>query len=144
MDPLEDETIAPAPEADSTDASDSEQENQSKESAQKEDPVVEAWQQNFACMQKHEQSADSKSPNSRTIEVLQQMLDYYERTQDTWRVIAYRKAINALRRQPEKIVTKKQALSITGVGPRLQTRLRKLFSLTGCVVLRTLIIRPRT
>lgn len=126
LDPLEDETTAPAPEADSSEASDSEQENHSRKSVQENDPAVEKWQQNFACMQKHEQSSDSKSPNSRTIEVLQQMLDYYERTQDTWRVIAYRKAINALRRQPEKIVTKKQALSITGVGPRLADKIEEI------------------
>ena len=93
---------------------------------QKEDPVVDAWQQNFTCMQKHEQNSDSNGPNSRTIEVLQRMLDYYERTGDHWRVIAYRKAISALRRQPKRIVTKMQARAIPGIGPRLADKIEEI------------------
>lgn len=88
--------------------------------------MVDAWQQKFACMQKHEQRSDYKSPNGRTIEVLQQMLDYYERTADHWRVIGYRKAISALRRQPKRIVTRIQARSIPGIGPRLADKIEEV------------------
>lgn len=88
--------------------------------------MVDAWQQNFACMQKHEQGSDSKSPNGRTIEVLQQMLDYYERTADHWRVIAYRNAISALRRQPKRIVTRIQTRSIPGIGLRLADKIEEI------------------
>lgn len=88
--------------------------------------MVDAWQQKFACMQKHEQGSDYKSPNGKTIEVLQQMLDYYERTADHWRVIGYRKAISALRRQPKRIVTRIQARSIPGIGPRLADKIEEI------------------
>lgn len=106
--------------------SDSETGGKKGKFVQKRDLVVESWQQRFACMQKHEMNLDSKSPNSRTIEVLQQMLDYYERTADHWRVIAYRKAISALRRQPKRIVTRTQARVITGIGPRLADKVEEI------------------
>lgn len=128
MDPLESvEAEGTATfEANSSEDSDSEAENRRRKSEQKEDPVVDAWQQNFACMQEHEQGSDSKSPNGRTIEVLQQMLDYYERTADHWRVIAYRNAISALRRQPKRIVTRIQTRSIPGIGPRLADKIEEI------------------
>lgn len=128
MDPLESvEAEGTATfEANSSEDSDSEAENRRRKSEQKEDPVVDAWQQNFACMQKHEQGSDSKSPNGRTIEVLQQMLDYYERTADHWRVIAYRNAISALRRQPKRIVTRIQTRSIPGIGLRLADKIEEI------------------
>lgn len=90
------------------------------------DAEVDAWQQKFACMQKHDKTSNSDNPNGRTIEVLQQMLDYYTRTSDTWRVLAYRKAISALRRQRKKIVTKAQALAIQGIGQRLADKIEEI------------------
>lgn len=54
------------------------------------------------------------------------MLDYYTRTADHWRTLAYRKAINALRRQKEQVVTRAQALSITGIGPRLADKIEEI------------------
>lgn len=62
----------------------------------------------------------------RTIEILQQMLDYYTRTSDHWRVIAYRKAISALRKQPKNIVSRSQALSIPGIGERLADKIEEI------------------
>ncbi|KOC09786.1 DNA polymerase POL4 [Aspergillus flavus AF70] len=84
------------------------------------------WQQKFACVQKHDPKSNSENPNRRTIDVLQQMLDYYARTDDHWRTLAYRKAISALRRQPKKILTKSQALAIPGVGPRLADKIEEI------------------
>lgn len=120
LDPGEENKAATC-EADSSEASDSEAEERRKSY-----PVTEKWQERFACMQKHEENSDFKSPNSRTIEVLQQMLDYYERTADHWRVIAYRKAISALRRQPKRVVTRTQARAITGIGPRLADKIEEI------------------
>lgn len=88
--------------------------------------MADSWQQKFACMQKSDENSNSDSPNSRTIEVLQQMLDYYTRTADHWRVLAYRKAISALRRQPKRIITKTQASSIPGIGPRLADKVEEI------------------
>lgn len=54
------------------------------------------------------------------------MLDYYTRTSDHWRVIAYRKAISALRRQPKKIASRTQAFSIPGIGQRLADKIEEI------------------
>ena len=93
---------------------------------EKENAEIDAWQQKFACMQQHDKTSNSDNPNSRTIEVLQQMLDYYTRTSDHWRVLAYRKAISALRKQHKKIVTKTQALAIQGIGQRLADKIEEI------------------
>ncbi|KAE8372152.1 hypothetical protein BDV26DRAFT_274724 [Aspergillus bertholletiae] len=84
------------------------------------------WLQKFLCMQKHDPKSNSDNPNRRTIDVLQQMLDYYARTDDHWRTLAYRKAISALRRQSQKIVTRSQAIAISGVGPRLADKIEEI------------------
>lgn len=90
------------------------------------EPVIESWARNFACMQKFDPSAKRENPNNRTIEVLQQMLDYYTRTGDRWRTLAYRKGINALRRQTKKIMSRTEAQSIPGVGDRLADKIEEI------------------
>ncbi|KAJ5091854.1 hypothetical protein NUU61_006724 [Penicillium alfredii] len=124
LDSLEDQTTA---EASDEDCSGSEPETGGKVrmASSKEVKAADAWMQNFVCMQKFEPSTN-KNPNGRTIEVLQQMLDYYTRTADQWRVLAYRKAINALRRQPQRVVTRSQALSIPGIGTRLADKIEEI------------------
>ncbi|KAF3385372.1 DNA polymerase lambda [Penicillium rolfsii] len=92
----------------------------------REGPVVESWARNFACMQKFEPDNKRDNPNNRTIEVLQQMLDYYTRTGDHWRTLAYRKGINSLRRQTKKITSKMEARSIPGIGERLAEKIEEI------------------
>ncbi|KAJ5122664.1 hypothetical protein N7526_009601 [Penicillium atrosanguineum] len=82
--------------------------------------------QGFACMQKFDPNAKSDNPNSRTIEILQQMLDYYTRTVDQWRTMAYRRVIAALRRQPQKVATRAQALALPGIGKRLADKIEEI------------------
>lgn len=77
-------------------------------------------------MQKFDPSSKRDNPNNRTIEVLQQMLDYYARTGDHWRTLAYRKGINALRRQTEKIMSRAEARSIPGIGERLADKIEEI------------------
>ncbi|KAJ5494329.1 DNA polymerase family X [Penicillium fimorum] len=84
------------------------------------------WTKGFACMQKFDPDMKLANPNNRTIEVLQQMLEYYSQTADQWRVLAYRKAITALRKQPNKIVTRAQARAIPGVGERLADKIEEI------------------
>ncbi|PYH44483.1 DNA-directed DNA polymerase IV [Aspergillus saccharolyticus JOP 1030-1] len=84
------------------------------------------WQQNFVCMQKHDSKTNAENANTRTIAVLQQMLDYYDRSGDQWRTLAYRKAISALRKQPKKIATRAQALSLPGIGTRLADKIEEI------------------
>ncbi|KAE8349313.1 hypothetical protein BDV28DRAFT_141497 [Aspergillus coremiiformis] len=97
-----------------------------KRTSRRDDEGADAWQQKFACMQKHDSKSKSDNPNRRTIDVLQQMLDYYTRTDDHWRILAYRKGISALWRQPKKIVTRAQAIAITGIGPRLADKIEEI------------------
>ncbi|KAK2775345.1 hypothetical protein FQN52_004029 [Onygenales sp. PD_12] len=84
------------------------------------------WQQNFSCMHKHDGHTDDDNPNARTIEILQQMSEYYNRISDQWRTLAYRKAISALRKQKQKIVTKEQALAIPFIGERLAAKIEEI------------------
>lgn len=126
MDPLDfpdDETTAETSDAESQE-SDSESNRQKPNVSN--DKAAESWAKNFSCMQNYEPNSRTHNPNYRTIEVLQQMLDYYTRTADNWRVLAYRKAINALRRQSKKIVTRRQALSIPGIGTRLADKIEEI------------------
>lgn len=119
MDPLD---VAEDNDSDSDSGSD----NQKSNKPVRTDGEVIDWQQKFTCMQKHDGTSNSKNQNARTIEVLQEMLDYYTRTSDHWRVIAYRKAISALRRHPKRVVSKIQALSIPGIGPRLADKIEEI------------------
>lgn len=77
-------------------------------------------------MKKHDGNSSAANPNARTIEVLQQMLDYYTRTADHWRMIAYRKAISALKQQTVRVATKSQALAIPGIGERLAAKIEEI------------------
>ena len=85
-----------------------------------------SWEKNFSCMQKHDGVNKLTSLNTRTIEVLRQMADYYDRTKDHWRLIAYRKAIAALRKQEHKIMTKEEAFAIPFIGERLALKIEEI------------------
>lgn len=77
-------------------------------------------------MHKNDGKTKEKNPNVRTIEILQQMASYYERISDQWRTLAYRKAITALRKNKEKIVSKEQARAIPGIGTRLADKIEEI------------------
>ncbi|KAJ5152041.1 hypothetical protein N7492_010336 [Penicillium capsulatum] len=125
LDPLESPQQSDADESDTqSTASDSEAADEPPPRKDRQD--VESWAQSFACMQKYEPNARRNNSNSRTIEVLQQMLDYYTRMGDHWRTFAYRKAINALYRQPHQIRNRTQALSVAGIGPRLADMIEEI------------------
>lgn len=83
-------------------------------------------QENFSCMQKHDGLNKEGNPNVGTIEVLQKMADYYDRTRDHWRVIAYRKAITSLRRQTIKVTNKYEAIALPFVGARLADKIEEI------------------
>lgn len=85
-----------------------------------------SWQKNFSCMSKNDGSGKSTNPNARTIEILQQMADYYERDQDHWRLTAYRRAIAALRKQGRKITTEEEAFAIPFIGQRLAAKIEEI------------------
>lgn len=84
------------------------------------------WQENFQCMQKHDGSNRDTNPNARTIEVLEQMGHYYDRIDDHWRTIAYRKAVATLRKQTTKVTTKEEALQLPFIGDRLAEKIQEI------------------
>jgi len=77
-------------------------------------------------MQKHDGLDNGENPNQRTIEVLQEMANFYDRTNDHWRVTAYRKAIAALRKQKQKIMTSTEAFAIPFIGERLAAKIEEI------------------
>ncbi|KAL8719903.1 MAG: hypothetical protein Q9225_003162 [Loekoesia sp. 1 TL-2023] len=89
-------------------------------------PPEKSWQAKFSCMSKHTSTDNQANPNARTIEILQKMSDYYDRTKDHWRTLAYRKALSALRNQSQRITTKEEALSIPHIGERLATKIEEI------------------
>jgi DNA polymerase IV len=66
------------------------------------------------------------NPNRRTIEILQQMADYYDRTRDTWRVRGYRMAIGTLKNQDTKITTYEEAKALPAIGHRLAEKIQEI------------------
>ncbi len=115
----------------SLDASDDEgseggrEKNQTKQKLKK-GSLNKSWQQNFSCMSKHDGTGKSENPNGRTIEILQKMADYYERTHDHWRLTAYRRAIAALRKQGGKITSAQEAFAIPFIGQRLADKIEEV------------------
>lgn len=85
-----------------------------------------AWQDHFACMRAGAQGAGADNPNSRTIELLQQMLNHNEQIDDQWRTMSYKKAIAALKRHPVKITTAEQARDVVGIGQSIGEKIEEI------------------
>jgi DNA polymerase IV len=83
-------------------------------------------QDKFQCMQKHTGEQRDDCPNLATIEILQQMANYYEQTGNEWRLRAYRKAISTLRKHPVKIHTKEEAQALPNIGDRLAAKIEEI------------------
>jgi DNA polymerase lambda/DNA polymerase IV len=87
------------------------------------------FEERFACNRGGTKDApvDATNPNAKTIEILQSMCDYYTRTNDTWRTMAYRKAIATLRRQTtHKITTEDEAYRLPNIGARLAAKIQEI------------------
>ena len=81
----------------------------------------------FTCMQGGTGFIHGANPNARTIEVLQEMLEYYERTRDRWRSFAYKRALSTLKKQTTRIRTYDQALELPTIGHRLALKIEEIF-----------------
>ncbi|PFH55850.1 hypothetical protein XA68_17519 [Ophiocordyceps unilateralis] len=84
------------------------------------------FEDQFVCNQAGEQEAKTESPNSRTIQVLQSMADYYERIDDHWRCSSYRKAIGTLRRHHVKVRTAGEAINLPHIGWRIAQKIEEI------------------
>lgn len=85
-----------------------------------------AFEDRFACNRAGRRDANQNNPNARTIEVLQKMNSYYERTNDPWRTMAYRKAISILKQQTVKITTEEEAYRLPSIGRRLAQKIEEI------------------
>ena len=121
---FEDESPSSVVASDESDGSSSERSR--KRPKVKKGSFDKAWQQKFSCMQKHDGVDKAGNPNIRTIEVLQQMANYYDRTKDHWRLTAYRRALAALRKETRKILTKEEACTIPFIGERLAAKIEEI------------------
>lgn len=84
------------------------------------------WQKKFQCMFAHDGTEAQHNPNSKTIEILSKMQSYYERTNDQWRAISYRKVISVLNKTNEYISTEEAAHKIPGIGDRLAKKIAEI------------------
>jgi len=84
--------------------------------------------QTFSCMRGGilGKTSDAPNPNSRTIEVLQQMATYYDSVRDNWRTRAYRQAISTLRIQPTRITTAAEAALLPNISTRLAAKIEEI------------------
>ncbi|KAL1860428.1 hypothetical protein Daus18300_009202 [Diaporthe australafricana] len=83
------------------------------------------YEDNFACS-RGGTIDKARSPNARSVTVLQQMLDYYDRTNDHWRILAYRRGITTLSRHPEKLTTAEEAIELPYIGPSLSKKIEEI------------------
>ncbi|KAH6898688.1 hypothetical protein B0T10DRAFT_473429 [Thelonectria olida] len=84
------------------------------------------FQERFACNSAGAKDARAGNPNTRTIEVLQLMADYYNRVNDHWRTTAYRRAISTLKRQNARVTTEEEAFRLPGIGRRLAQKIEEI------------------
>ena len=87
-----------------------------------------AFEERFACNTATSKDAASRhdNPNARTIEILQQMATYYDRIDDHWRTLGYRKAIATLKRQDVKITTEEEAFRLPAIGSRIAQKIEEI------------------
>jgi DNA polymerase IV len=110
-----------------TDSEGERPQSRSKPKPKKKETYSESFnQENFSCMTGGTGVTLDSNPNGHTIEILQQMADYYIRTRDHWRQTAYRKAISTLKRQTIKISTYDQAIVLPTIGDRLAKKIEEI------------------
>jgi DNA polymerase IV len=83
-------------------------------------------QKTFQCMHRNGGSVDDKGPNALTIQILGEMSQYYDKIQDQWRTLGYRKAVTTLRKQTKRIATKEEAIKLPGIGARLAEKIEEI------------------
>jgi DNA polymerase IV len=79
----------------------------------------------------HDGSTKGENPNADTIEQLQEMADFYERTNNRWRSLSFRRGISTLRKQTRRITTKEEALKLPFVGDSLAEAIEMIVQTGG-------------
>lgn len=68
----------------------------------------------------------SRGPNAKTVAILQQLCDYYDRINDHFRLLSYRRAINVLSMQAEKVKTADEAELLPCIGPSISRKIEEI------------------
>lgn len=79
----------------------------------------------FLCMEPSSSKSRPANPNDVAITKLTLLMNHYEALNDSFRVLAYRKAIRSLQRTTEHITTYEQAKRLFGVGSRLAKKIEE-------------------
>jgi DNA polymerase IV len=80
---------------------------------------------NFACSRGGTMDKPN-GPNARTVMILQQLCDYYYRTNNHYRALSYRRAINTLSEQPEKVTMAKEAEMLPFIGGSIGSKIEEI------------------
>ncbi|KAL9094292.1 MAG: hypothetical protein Q9165_003432 [Trypethelium subeluteriae] len=83
-------------------------------------------QSTFQCMNANDGKGAGVNPNARIIEILEQMGRYYDRIQDHWRTLAYRRAVTSLKRETRRITTKEEAVLLPFIGESLAAKIEEI------------------
>ncbi|KAJ8115134.1 hypothetical protein OPT61_g3147 [Boeremia exigua] len=83
-------------------------------------------QSGFQCMDPSTGGYSFQNPNTRTIQVLEEMGRHYDQMQDQWRTLAYRRGVTTLKKQTTKISTAKQAAALPFIGARLAAKIEEI------------------
>lgn len=78
----------------------------------------------FACV--NGRSKNMPNPNDQVITLFSMMSNYYHNIGEEWRSQAYRKAVQALKKQKTKITTAAEARKVPGIGERLSIKLEEI------------------
>ncbi|CAG8550144.1 11181_t:CDS:10, partial [Scutellospora calospora] len=97
--------------------------NINSESSPKE---VKSFKEHFTCMHKHTYGENDTNPNKLIIDKLKVLLDHYQRMNDEWRTLSYRKAISAIKRQKGPITSYQEAIEIRGIGHRTAEKIAEI------------------
>ncbi|KAI0994914.1 hypothetical protein K3495_g13266 [Podosphaera aphanis] len=109
---------------------DSEEEEAKKAQALKlkhEKKKTNPFKQEYTCMKGGTQKLSATTnPNSQTLQILQEMSDYYERIRDEWRTRAYKLAIMTLKKQTTKVTSYAEAVQLPNIGHRLALKIEEI------------------
>ncbi|ORX83632.1 Nucleotidyltransferase [Anaeromyces robustus] len=94
-------------------------------------------QDSYICMRKNSKTEKVKGPNDDIIEILTELLNYYQLIKSEWRMMSYQKAISAIKRYPNKISSYKQAKSIFGIGDGIAKKIEEIVNTGTCKKLET-------
>ncbi|KZM21787.1 DNA-directed DNA polymerase [Ascochyta rabiei] len=83
-------------------------------------------QSSFQCMDPSTNGFSCQNPNTRTIQILEEMGRHYDQMQDQWRTLAYRRGVNTLKKQTVRINTAKEAAALPSIGSRLAEKIEEI------------------